>query len=310
MDMGGFVSAPLVTVGIPTYNRPELLSRALELICNQSYQNLQIVVSDNASENLKVAEVVQARMGADARISYHRHPRNLGNIANFGSLIDKATGEFFLWAADDDRWEPFFIARCMEELQRDPSLALCQMEGQYETAAGGLFEFFAEGAPFYEFSATSAYERVEHLIKNNFDKLIYGVFRTKVLKYRGRPVTDWIGPTMNENALFILIAAQGNFRVLPAVGMYKVASISTCEQARWEQLGGKYPVATPWSVYLRSLRPTHAYHSAVIRDMCASVDEVFTGEEAKALRRLVASHVRRHEFYLTTRWKPQPGRVA
>jgi glycosyltransferase domain-containing protein len=300
----------LVTVGIPTYNRPELLSRALELICSQSYQNLQIVVSDNASEDPRVAEVVQERMRADPRVSYHCHPRNLGNVANFGSLIDKAAGEFFLWAADDDRWEPFFIAKCMEELLRDSSLASCQMEGRYEIATDGLFDFFAEGAPFYEFSSSSAYERVEHLIRNNFDKLIYGVFRTKFLKYQGRPVTDWIGATMNENALFILIAAQGNFRVLPTVGMYKVAAKSVCEQARWEQVGGKYPIPERWSVYFRSLRPTRAYHSAVIRDMCAAVDAAFDGTQAKALRSLVTHHVRRHEFYLAARWKPQPRHVA
>jgi glycosyltransferase domain-containing protein len=303
------MTAPLVTVGMPTYNRPELLSRALDLICNQSYRNLQIVVSDNASEDHRVSEVVRQRMRVDPRISYFRHPENLGNIANFGSLIDRAEGEFFLWAADDDRWEPFFIERCVEELQRDPSLVLCQMEGQYETKSGP-FAFFAEGVPFYKFSSSSAYERVEHLIRNNFDKLIYGVFRTRVLKFQGRPVTDWIGPTMNENALFILVAAQGNMRVLPAVGMYKVAARTVCEQARWEQVGGVYPNPRRWSEHLRSLRPTRAYHSGVIRDMAAAIDAAFDGKQANALRRLVRYLVRRHEYYLVVRWKPWPRRRA
>jgi glycosyltransferase domain-containing protein len=304
------MNQPVVTVGIPTYNRAERLSRALDLIRKQTYENLQIIVSDNASEDPAVAEVVQARMHADPRISYHRHERNLGAHANFRSLIEKAEGEFFFWAADDDRWEPFFVARCVGELQRDPSLVLCQMESQYETAADGLFQFFAEGTPFYEFSSSAAFERVEHLIRNNFDKLIYGVFRTEVLKFDGRPVTDWIGPTHNENALFILIAARGNIRVLPAVGMYKLAGKLTCEQARWEQVGGRYPVATPWLAHLRSLRPTHAYHSSVIHDMCGAVDTVFRGEQAKALKRLIAQLIRRHEFHLAVRRKPEPVRDA
>jgi glycosyltransferase involved in cell wall biosynthesis len=52
------MSNSLVTVGIPTYNRPELLARALDLICNQSYKNLQIIVSDKASTDLAVRDVV------------------------------------------------------------------------------------------------------------------------------------------------------------------------------------------------------------------------------------------------------------
>jgi glycosyltransferase domain-containing protein len=305
------MSSSIVTVGIPTYNRPERLARALDLICRQSYKNLQIIVSDNASDDPRVAEVVQERMRADPRISYHRHTQNLGALANFCSLVDKAAGEFFLWAADDDRWEPFFIARCVEELERDPSLVLCQMEGRYETAADGLFEFFAEGTPFYSFSSSSAYERIKHLIRNNFDKLIYGVFRTKCLKYKGRPVLEWMGPTMNEIPLFILMAAQGNIRVLPTVGMYKVAAKLVCEQARWEQTGGRYPISSQWRAHLRSLRPLHAYHSGVIRDMRAAIeDTVSDRKQAKALRHLAAYLIMRHELYFVLRWKPRKRRDA
>ncbi|TWB59187.1 glycosyltransferase family 2 protein [Bradyrhizobium sacchari] len=299
------MSNSLVTVGIPTYNRPEKLARALDLICCQSHGNLQILVSDNASEDPRVAEVVQDRMRSDPRVSYHRHETNLGPLANFRSLIDEVAGEFFLWAADDDRWEPFFIARCVNELERDPSLALCQMEGQYEVT-DGLFEFFAEGEAFYDFSSASAYERVQHLIRNNFDKLFYGVYRAKFLKYGGRSVLDWIGPTFNEIPLLILLAAQGNIRVLPTVGMYKIAAKSVCEQARWEQIGGRYPVPAKWGDYFRSFRPLHKYHSGVISEVSATIDDVIPDRiQAQALRRLVAFRIRCHELYFVLRWKPR-----
>jgi glycosyltransferase domain-containing protein len=301
------ISNSIVTVGIPTYNRPQLLDRALNLICNQSYRNLQIIVSDNASEDPGVAEVVQTRMRSDPRVNYHRHLKNLGSIANFCSLIDKASGEYFLWAADDDRWEPFFIEKCVAELERDPSLALCQMEGRYEVQAAGMFEFFPEGIPFYGFSSSSAYKRVQHLIVNNFDKLIYGVYRTRFLKYDGRPVMEWVGRTMNEIPLFVLVAAQGNIRVLPTVGMYKVAAKSVCEQARWEQVGGVYPNSTSWYAYIRSLKPLHAYHSMVIREMSKAIDDAISDrKQATALRRLAAYRIRRHELYFLLRWKPRP----
>jgi hypothetical protein len=190
-------------------------------------------------------------------------------------------------------------------------LALCQMEGRYETMSDGLFEFFAEGAPFYSFSSASAYERIEHLIRNNFDKLIYGVFRTKFLKYQGRKITEWVGTTFNENPLFILIAAQGNIRVLPTVGMFKIAAKAVCEQARWEQTGGRYPNSMGWRAYFHSLLPTRAYHSHVIREMGAAIDTAISdGKQAQVLRRLVRYLIRRHEFYMAVRWKQQPRRWA
>ena len=44
---------PLVSVGIPTYNRPKGLKRLLKQIQNQTYKNIEIIVSDNCSENEK-----------------------------------------------------------------------------------------------------------------------------------------------------------------------------------------------------------------------------------------------------------------
>jgi hypothetical protein len=183
------------------------------------------------------------------------------------------------------------------------------MEGRYETAAEGPFEFFPEGSPFYNFSSSSAYERIEHLIRNNFDKLVYGVYRTEFLKFQGQPIIDWVGPTTNEIPLFILIAARGNIRVLPTVGMYKVAAKPVCEQARWEQVGGKYPLPTRWLTHLRSLSPLHAYHSTVLREMNAAIDAaVPDSKQAQNLRQLAARLIRRHEFYFLVRWKPRPKR--
>ena len=50
---------PLVSVGIPTFNRPEGLRRTLRLICNQTYRNLEILVSDNASPRSETQKIVQ-----------------------------------------------------------------------------------------------------------------------------------------------------------------------------------------------------------------------------------------------------------
>ena len=69
---------PLVSVGIPTYNRPEGLRRTLECITGQTYRNLEIIVSDNCSPDPEVERVVRSFMAHDARIQYFRQPENKG----------------------------------------------------------------------------------------------------------------------------------------------------------------------------------------------------------------------------------------
>jgi glycosyltransferase involved in cell wall biosynthesis len=107
------MDSPLVTVGIPTYNRPEGLERTLKCICNQTYRNLEILVSDNCSVGDEVRNIVERYASGDSRIIFHRQDENRGVEHNFKFVLQNATGEYFMWAADDDEWDPRFIEVCI-----------------------------------------------------------------------------------------------------------------------------------------------------------------------------------------------------
>jgi glycosyltransferase involved in cell wall biosynthesis len=104
---------PLVSVGIPTFNRPEGLRRTLRLISAQTYRNLEILISDNASPGPDTEKVVRDFSAADQRIKYFRQPANIGAIANFRFVLAKASGDYFMWAADDDEWDARFVETCL-----------------------------------------------------------------------------------------------------------------------------------------------------------------------------------------------------
>lgn len=104
---------PLVSVGIPTFNRPEGLRRTLQLISAQTYRNLEILISDNASPGPETERVVRGFSVTDERIKYFRQPANIGAIANFRFVLAKASGDYFMWAADDDEWDTRFIETCL-----------------------------------------------------------------------------------------------------------------------------------------------------------------------------------------------------
>ncbi len=97
---------PLVTVGIPTYNRPEGLRRTLECVTAQTYRHLEIIVADNASPDPDVAAIAQEYASKDSRITFCRHETNLGIFANFSFVLQRATGPLFMWWADDDERTP------------------------------------------------------------------------------------------------------------------------------------------------------------------------------------------------------------
>jgi glycosyltransferase involved in cell wall biosynthesis len=98
----------VVTVGIPTHNRSTLLDRALRSVLAQTYKNLEIVVSDDAS-----SDDTPQRMGefTDPRIVYLRSEENSGIARNTNKCLERATGELLLMLNDDDELEPSAVEK-------------------------------------------------------------------------------------------------------------------------------------------------------------------------------------------------------
>ena len=95
---------PLVSVGIPTYNRANLLRRALQSVLRQDYTNLEIIVSDNCSPTNDTSEIVELCQRDDKRIKFYKQAQTIGAKANFIFVEQQAAGEYFIWLADDDEW--------------------------------------------------------------------------------------------------------------------------------------------------------------------------------------------------------------
>lgn len=119
--MDSSVGSPLVSVGIVTYDRPEGLKRTLECIASQSYRNLEIIVSDNCSPGEDTQKIVAGFMEKDDRIQYYRQEKNQGPAFNFKFVLNKSSGKFFMWAADDDEWVPEFVEKGIDALLNNPN---------------------------------------------------------------------------------------------------------------------------------------------------------------------------------------------
>jgi glycosyltransferase involved in cell wall biosynthesis len=103
--------SPLVTIAIPTYNRADsYLPLTLQSALAQSYRNIEILVSDNASTDS--TETLVKGIG-DPRLRYFRHSINIGASNNFNFCFKQATGQYLLLLHDDDLIDVDMIESCV-----------------------------------------------------------------------------------------------------------------------------------------------------------------------------------------------------
>ena len=98
------ISAPLVSIGLPTHDGESLIAQALESLLAQDHEHLEIVVSDNASTD-RTPEIVREFMRRDSRIRHERVEELLSAPRNFNRAFSLTSGRYFMWAADDDLWD-------------------------------------------------------------------------------------------------------------------------------------------------------------------------------------------------------------
>jgi glycosyltransferase involved in cell wall biosynthesis len=121
---------PRVSIGLPVYNGEDYVGEAVESLVAQTFTDFELVIVDNASTD-KTGEICRAVAARDPRVRYQRNDRNIGGGPNQNLAFSLANAApYFKWAAHDDVHAPRFLERCVEVLDRDPSVvnAFCQVE--------------------------------------------------------------------------------------------------------------------------------------------------------------------------------------
>lgn len=114
---------PLVSIGLPVCNGERYLSEALDSLLSQTYRNIEIIISDNASTDSTPA-VCAMYARKDSRVRYYRNEKNLGAARNYNLTVEHARGKYFKWAAHDDICKPTLIEECVAVLERESNVCL------------------------------------------------------------------------------------------------------------------------------------------------------------------------------------------
>lgn len=117
----------VITTLITTYLRPKLLKRAINSVLLQTYQNFQIVVCDNGSDD-ETRNMMEIFIQADARIKYYRHASNIGMMANYEFAFNLVNTPFFSILSDDDFLLQSFYETALKGFENYPDAAFSACE--------------------------------------------------------------------------------------------------------------------------------------------------------------------------------------
>jgi len=112
---------PLITVAIPTYNRSALVKGCVESALAQTYRNIEVMVSDNASPDDTVAVL---RSISDKRVRVLTSTENVGAIANHAKCLREAKGDYLVLVSDDNVLDSKFLEKCARLIRQEPGLPI------------------------------------------------------------------------------------------------------------------------------------------------------------------------------------------
>ncbi len=183
--------APLVSVGLPTYNRAAALRRAIESVLAQDYSNLELVISDNASTD-ETQTMCEEFCAHDSRVKYIRQLSNLGARPNFLEVFERARGELFMWLGDDDWLDGSYVSHCTQALVENSDYSLVCGTAKYFQAG----KFLLEGENIALFQSAGEDRVVGYYEQVYANGAFYGLMRREYLRPMKLPENvlggDWL----------------------------------------------------------------------------------------------------------------------
>jgi glycosyltransferase involved in cell wall biosynthesis len=156
----------------------EYLAESLDALLGQTYTDFELIISDNASTD-GTAEICRRYEEEDPRVRYFRQPRNVGLAPNHNFVVEKARGELFKWASNDDLYARDLVERCVDALDKYPDVVLAHSWTAKVDGSGNVTEAFE-----YPLTTASprAPERFRSILFDSGGDDDYGIVRIDVLR--------------------------------------------------------------------------------------------------------------------------------
>lgn len=181
---------PKISIGFPVYNGEDFLYKKLESILTQTYENFELIISNNGSTDL-TSKICKEFVAKDNRIKYFEHSKTEHPQWNFNFVLEKATAEYFVFTAADDIMTPEFISKIMNILTTNPDSVGCmcrvktygEVLNNFKKINYALKRIGVGFRPLKLFPVNGTYnQRLRLVLKEMPWTYFYGIFKTDAMK--------------------------------------------------------------------------------------------------------------------------------
>lgn len=110
-----------MSFGLPVRNAAGLFERAVDSLLAQTFEDFEVVLCDNASDD-GTSDICRQYAEGDSRVRYIQNEEDIGQVDNVNRVLELAKGTYFRWIGADDWLEPAYAERCVEVIDANPNM--------------------------------------------------------------------------------------------------------------------------------------------------------------------------------------------
>jgi glycosyltransferase involved in cell wall biosynthesis len=215
----------IITIGLPAYNGEKTIKRTIDSILSQTVTNFKLIISDDGSTD-STPEICHKYEQKDKRIEYIQKKENKGWIWNWIFLAEKAYTKYFVWISQDDYWEPKFIEKNIDILEKNSEIV--GSISDIELIGPNIKNYFSDQEKINSNYSQKKLkivrqvkgtyeEKIKNVLEFNWIINLYSIFRTEKLKISlvHNIFVSW------DYALILNIIKFGDLHVLDEVLAYR-----------------------------------------------------------------------------------------
>lgn len=169
-----------VSIGMPVYNGEDYIEAALQSLQSQTYEDLEIIVSDNGSTD-RTHEIVSDVASMDKRLKVNRFRENMGASTNYNTVFELSSGAYFKWAAHDDLVKPTYIERCVDRYRSTKdTVSIVYPNSEFIDEEGNVTG--PDGEDQTTLSAIATVRAIRVLRTQGMAAAVFGLFNSDVLR--------------------------------------------------------------------------------------------------------------------------------
>jgi glycosyltransferase involved in cell wall biosynthesis len=233
---------PLVVACLAAWNGESFIADTLASLAAQTYPNLKVLISDDASTD-NTAAICERFATGDFRFLLFRQPQRLGWVSNVNTLLYAVQSDYFFFVPHDDVLEPTYVMRLVEKLEKQPNAVLAFSDMEFIDLRGD-----------HEIQAYTDLDGIEHRIRRGHRMLqrrgpwgipYRGIFRAAALEHIGGLRTNLAGEFAADWPWLFHMSLLGEFVRVPEVLYRKIQREESVSQM-WKHAARRYWQRGPW----------------------------------------------------------------